>query len=152
MTKRFSLPAVALAAVLALASCASIQRSIDQGAVRQVADLVNSGQAQKLASMSVAPFLLDGEIVPLPGDIASFWEGIVEAGFRVEGAALESGVPVAADSYGKFADTMEVRSYFSRYAKNARILEMTTSTGKRILLLAKRDWFTWKILGFKGPF
>jgi hypothetical protein len=143
---------VPLAAALALASCASIQRSQDQGKVREVADLINAGDSAKLATLSASPFLLDGEIVPLPADVASFWQGISKAGFRVEGAALDRGVPVAADSYKDFADTMEVKSFFARYVKNARVIDLTTSAGRRIRLLTMSQWFSWKILGFKGPF
>jgi hypothetical protein len=145
--------AVSLAAVLAVTSCASFQRAGDQGKVRQLADLINSGQAAKLAGMSASPFLLDGEIIPLPADVSSFWAGIVKAGFRVQGAALESGVPVGADGYKQFASTMEVKSFFSRYVKDgARILELSTSSGQHIRILAKSEWFSWKIIGFKGPF
>jgi hypothetical protein len=103
--------------------------------------------------MSETPFLLDGEIVLLPADVSAFWTGIVKAGFRVQGAALESGVPVTADSHRQFADTMEVKSFFARYVKdNARILEMSTSSGRRIRILTRSTWFSWTILGFKGPF
>jgi hypothetical protein len=147
------LPIVALLASVALASCASIQLSQDRGTVRQVADLINSGDSARLASLSASPFLLDGEIVPLAGDVASFWQGIAKAGFRVEGAALEKGAPVGPESYKDFADTMEVRSFFSQYVKNgARVLELTTSAGARIRLLTRSQWFSWKILAFKGPF
>ena len=136
-----------------LASCASIQRSQDQGTVRQVANLINSGDSSRLASLSASPFLLDGEIVPLPADVASFWQGIAKAGFRVEGAALDKGAPVGAESYRDFADTMEVKSFFGRYVKDGtRVLELTTNAGTRIRLLTTSQWFSWKILGFKGPF
>jgi hypothetical protein len=142
-----------LAAAVALVSCASIQRSQDQGTVREVANLINSGDSTKLASLSASPFLLDGEIVPLPTDVVSFWQGIAKAGFRVEGAMLDHGAPVGAVSYKDFADTMEVKSFFSRYVKDgARVLELTISAGTRIRLLTRSQWFSWKILGFKGPF
>jgi len=150
----FRLPlAAACLAALALCSCASIQRAQDEGAVRQVVDFLNAGQSQRLAAMSASPFLLDGEIVALPADVASFWDGIVKAGFRVEGAALDTGTPVGPGSAGRFADTMEVRSFFERYVKQgARVLEMQTSAGARTLLLVRSEWFAWRILGFKGPF
>jgi hypothetical protein len=144
--------AVAWAAVLTLSSCASIQRGADEGVVRQVAGLINSGDAKALASMSVTPFLVDGEIVPLSADVAAFWAGIVSAGFRVDGAALDAGTPVAADSFRQFAGTMEVRLWFSRYAKDARIISLSANGGRHILLAARPDLFTWKLLGFKGPF
>ncbi len=144
---------VPLLVSVALASCASLQRSQDQEKVRQVAALINSGDSARLASLSASPFLLDGEIVPLSADVASFWQGIAKAGFRVEGAALDRGTPVSAESYRDFADTMEVKSFFSRYVKDgARVLELTTSAGTRIRLLTQSRWFSWKIMGFKGPF
>jgi hypothetical protein len=145
--------AAVCAAALVLGSCASLQRSFDEGDIRQVVDLINSGQPQKLAAMSMTPFLVDGEVVVLPADVAGFWSGIVKAGFRVEGAALDSGTAVTADSYTLFARTMEVKSFFSRYLKEGgRILELTTSGGMHIRLLIRKEWFSWKITGWKGPF
>jgi hypothetical protein len=143
----------ACAAALAIGSCASLQHSWDQGAVKQVAELVNAGEPQKLAAMSVTPFIVDGEVVLLRGDVAAFWDGVVKAGFRVEGAALDQGTPVGSESYKQFAPTMEVKAFFSRYVKqDARILDMTSSTGRHILLLIRSEWFSRQILGFKGPF
>ena len=141
------------AILLALSSCASLQRSSDQGAVKDVADLINSGQAQKLAAMSDTPFLVDQEIVLLKADVKSFWDGVVKAGFRVQGAALEEASPADAASYTQFADTFEVKSFFSRYVKKGtRVLRMSTSGGTHILLLMRSDWFSKKLIGFKGPF
>ena len=48
---------------------------------------------------------------------------------------------------------MEVKAFFSRYVKSgSRVLELTTGAGAHILLLMKSEWFSWKIVGFKGPF
>jgi hypothetical protein len=141
------------AATLVLGSCASLQRSFDEGDIRQVVDLINSGQSQKLTALSMTPFLVDGEVVVLPADVAGFWAGIVKAGFRVDGAALDSGTAVAADSYSLFARTMEVKSFFSRYLKEGgRVLDFATGGGKHVRLLIKNEWFSWKIVGWKGPF
>jgi hypothetical protein len=138
--------------LLALSSCASIQRSADQGVIQRVAGFINAGDSKSLAAMSVSPFLIDGEIVPLPADVAAFWAGIVQAGFKVDGAALDTGTAVSADSFTQFAGTTEVRFWFSRYAKGSRVISLTASGGKHVLLVARPDWFTWKLLGFKGPF
>jgi hypothetical protein len=141
------------AILLALTSCASLQRSSDQGAVKDVAELINAGQAQKLVAMSETPFLVDQEIVPLKADVESFWNGVVKAGFRVQGATLEEAVPADASSYTQFANTFEVKSFFSRYVKKgSRVLRMSTNGGAHILLLVKSDWFSRKLIGFKGPF
>jgi hypothetical protein len=143
----------ALAAVLALSSCASIQRAQDRGRVGQIAELINAGSAEKLAAMTAVPFLLDQEIVPLRQDIESFWKDAVKAGFKVEGPALEKGTPVTADSYRSFADTMEARTFFSKYVKKgARVLELSTSGGRRIILLVRDTLFSRTLYGFKGPF
>jgi hypothetical protein len=117
-----------------------------------VAGFINGGDAKSLTAMSVSPFLVDGEIVPLPADVAAFWAGIVQAGFKVDGAALDMGTAVSADSFKQFAGTTEVRFWFSRYAKGSRVISLTASDGRHVLLVARPDWFSWKLLGFKGPF
>jgi hypothetical protein len=142
-----------LGVLLALSSCASIQRGQDQGRVGRIAGLINSGDAEKLAAMSSVPFLLDQEIIPLRDDIAGFWKDVVKAGFKVEGPALENGAAVTADSYKAFADTMEARTYFAKYVKKgARVLELSTSGGRRIVLLVRDTLFSRTLYGFKGPF
>ncbi len=146
--------AVIMSTLALLSSCASLQRSWDQGNVETVVRLINEGQSQKLTTMSSTPFLVDGEIVALKADVASFWSGIVKAGFHVEGATLVQGAALTADSYKQFADTMEVKSFFAEYVKkDARILLMRTSTaGDRILLIFRGNWSSKTIYGFKGPF
>ncbi len=144
----------AAAAALLLSSCATFQRSWDQGNVEMVAGLINDGQGQKLAAMSSTPFLVDGEIVAMKPDVSTFWNGIIKAGFKVEGATLTQGTPLSDQSYKQFADTMEVKSFFAQYVKKgARILEMRTATaGDRILLILGVSGNTRTIYGFKGPF
>jgi hypothetical protein len=145
--------AAACAAFIALSSCASLQHSWDQGNVENVAKLINTGQSAKLAAMSTTPFLVDGEIVALKADVAGFWEGIIKAGYKVEGPALGDAAPVAPDSYKRFANTMEVKSFFAQYVKkDTRILELKTVSKGTILLIIHDSWFSKTIQGFKGPF
>jgi hypothetical protein len=145
--------ALACAAILALASCATLQRWGDEGAITQVVADINAGRSQALAAMSLTPFLVDGEIVAIASDVSDFWAGIVKAGFRIDGAALDQGTVAGPESYRQFAATMEVKAFFNRYVKKgSRVMSMTTKAGTHVLLLMKKDWFTWKILGFKGPF
>lgn len=143
-----------MVALILLASCASLQHSWDQGNVQTVARLINEGQADKLAAMSAVPFLVDGEIVTLKPDVASFWSGIVKAGFKVEGATLVQAAALVPDSYKQFANTMEVKTFFAQYVKKeARLLELGTSkSGKRIMLIFSDSWFKKTIYGFKGPY
>ncbi len=152
--KRRLLGIASCAILLALSSCASLQHGWDQGNVAMVADLINAGKSAELASMSGSPFLVDGEVVPLKADVAAFWDGIIKAGYKVQGPQLGSATPAAADSYKQFADTMEVRAFFGNYVKkDARLLELKTSSGKSVLLIVKDSPFSRKIIqGFKGPY
>ena len=146
------LPYLLLLVVL-LASCASIQRSKDEGNIERISELVNTGQAEKLTAMTELPFLLDQEIIVLAKDVATFWSTIVEVGFKVEEPALERGVKVGPDSYKEFYDSMEVQTFFKKYLKKqSRLLELKTSTGQKILLLVTDTLFTRAIHGFKGPY
>jgi hypothetical protein len=143
----------ALAALLALGSCATLQKSRDENRVGSVARLLNSGQAEQLAAMSAVPFLLDQEILVLPQDVALFWKGILAAGYRLEAPRLESGAAVGPDSYRQFRDSMEVRTFFKKYVnKGTRILELRTGDGQRVLLLVRSTAFSRRIIGFKGPY
>lgn len=139
--------------VLLLSSCASIQRSKDEGNIERVSELINTGQAQKLTTMTELPFLLDQEIIVLAKDVATFWSTIVEVGFKVEEPSLERGVEVTPESYREFYDSMEVETFFKKYLKKqSRLLELKTNTGQRILLLVTDTLFTRTIHGFKGPY
>ena len=150
-----TLPVIAAGAILlALSSCASLQHSWDQGNVTTVANLINTGNSAGLAALSGSPFLIDGEVVPLKADVNGFWEGIIKAGYKVQSPELGAASKATADSYKQFADTMEVKAFFSNYVKkDTRILELKTSGGKTILLIVKDSPFSKKIIqGFKGPY
>jgi hypothetical protein len=143
----------AACAALLLASCASIQRSRDEGSIERISELINTGQAEKLTEMSEIPFLLDQEIIVLPKDVETFWSTIVEVGFKVEEPVLEGGEKIGPESYKEFYDSMEVRTFFNRYLKKrSRLLELKTHTDQHILLLVTDTLFNKKIHGFKGPY
>lgn len=138
---------------LLLSSCASIQRSRDEGNIERISKLINEGQSEKLAEMSELPFLLDQEIILLEKDVRTFWSTIVEVGFKVEEPILERGSRITPESYKEFYDSMEVQTFFKKYLnKKTRILELKTNTDQRILLLVTDTYFSRTIHGFKGPF
>jgi hypothetical protein len=146
------LPFLLLPVVL-LASCASLQRSKDEGNIERISELINSGQAEKLTAMTELPFLLDQEIIVLDKDVATFWSTIVKVGFKIEEPSLERGTQVNSESYKQFYDSMEVKTFFKKYLKKqSRLLELKTNTGQRILLLVTDTLFTRSIHGFKGPY
>jgi hypothetical protein len=142
-----------LVLVILLASCASIQRSKDEGNIERISELINTGQAEKLTAMTELPFLLDQEIIVLARDVETFWSTIVEVGFKVEEPSLEKGGKITPESYKEFYDSMEVETFFKKYLKKqSRLLELKTETGQRILLLVTDTLFTRSIHGFKGPY
>jgi hypothetical protein len=151
MRRTLRLCILTLAAVLAMASCATLQR--DQRRVESIAGLVNSGQAETLTSMSTLPFLLDQEILVLPQDVAFFWKSMLAAGYRLDDPQVERSSPVGPDSYREFRYSMEVRTFFKKYVKRGtRLLDLKTSDGRRVLLLVHSTAFSRRISGFKGPF
>ncbi len=142
---------LALAALVALATCATLQQ--DQHRADKIAQLVNRGRVEELAAMSTVPFLLDQEILVLPQDVAYFWKSVVEAGYRLEEPKDERGSAVGPDSYREFRDSMEVRTFFKKYVKKGtRLLELRTGDGRRLLLLVRGGALSRRICGFKGPF
>jgi hypothetical protein len=147
------LVAALCAAFLVLASCATLQKSADSGVVRTVTSLINKGDDTGLAAMSAVPFLVDGDIVTIPGDIAAFWAAAVKAGFKVDGAALDAGTAVTADSYKQFASTMEVKTFFTRYVPSgSRVLDLTSGAGAHLRLIVHSTLFSTRLYGMKGPF
>ena len=139
--------------VILLASCATLQRSEDEGNIERISELINTGQSEKLAAMTELPFLLDQEIIVLAKDVETFWSTIIQVGFKVEGPSLERGDPITPESYKEFYESMEVETFFKKYLeKQSRLLELKTSTGQKILLLVTDTLFTRSIHGFKGPY
>ncbi len=137
---------------LALAACATFGPRQAQRAAGEIVGLVNSGQAAELARMSRAPFLLDGELLLLPGDIATFWDGVSKARFRIDPAAAVTVVPVDTQTYTRFAATMEVKTFFQSYVSKKGALVVLESGRSRILLLLERGkGGRTQIVGFKGP-
>lgn len=153
MRKPTALMAVLAAGVLLLGGCASLQRSRDEGSMERISALINEGRAEQLAAMSALPFLLDQEIVVLRRDVDSFWAAAIEAGYRIEEPALESGEKIGPESYSQFYDSFEVRTYFKKYlSKNTRMLTLLTNTGQRVSLLVALAPGGRTIHGFKGPY
>ena len=94
MKHTFSRIASALAILLVLASCSTLQRMSDEQGAAWVAQQLNEGNAAELAAISSSPFLLDGEIIALPEDAVTFWEGLVKAGLKLD-PELSRALPVA---------------------------------------------------------
>ena len=146
--------ATGIAIVFLLASCTTLQRMSDEQGASWVARQLNEGNAAELAAVSAAPFLLDGEIIALPEDTAVFWDGMVKAGLKLE-AEVSRAAPVEVDggTWREFGSTRDVQVFFGKYvAEGARLFELPTVSGRRVLVLYRASWGSRKLYGFKGPF
>jgi hypothetical protein len=144
--------ATGLAIVLLFASCSTMQRMSDEKGAAWVAQQLNDGNAAELAVISSSPFLLDGEIIALPEDTAVFWNGLAKAGVKLD-PELSQALAVGADTWREFGSTRDVQVFFGKYvAEGARLFELPTANGRRVLVLYRSSWGSRKLYGFKGPF
>ncbi len=152
MTHRLASLSVVIVLALALAGCASMQHAKDEGSASRVSRLLVEGRGAELASISASPFLLDGEIIALPADVVTFWDGAAKTGLRLD-TELARAVPVGPDTWREFGQSWEVKTWFTKYvAQGARLFEMRTPRGGRVLLLVRERMFSLTIYGFRGPF
>lgn len=140
------------AIVALLASCSTFQRMSDEKGAAWVARQLNEGNAAELAAVSSSPFLLDGEIIALPGDTVALWNGLIKAGVKLD-PELSRALAVGTDTWREFGSTRDVQVYFGKYvAKGARLFELPTVKGRAVLLLYRSAWGSRKVFGFKGPY
>ena len=152
MKQTLSRVAIALAVVLLFASCTSLQRMSDERGAAWVAQELNGGNAADLAAVSSSPFLLDGEIIALPADTAAFWNGMAKAGLKLD-PELSRAVEIGADSWREFGSSRDVKVFFEKYvAEGARLFELRTVDGRKVLVLYRASWGSRRLYGFKGPF
>jgi len=144
--------ATGIAIVFLLASCTTLQRTTDEGGAAYMAGLLNNGRAVKLAKLSSSPFLVDGEIIALPEDTAAFWEGVVKAGIRLDQEPVRSAA-VRTETWKEFGSTRDVQLFFDKPGlKGARLFELATLDGRRVLVLYWSSKKSVRLHGFKGPF
>ncbi|MCX6376983.1 MAG: hypothetical protein NTU88_13285 [Armatimonadetes bacterium] len=144
--------ASALAILLVLASCSTMQRISDEKGAAWVAQQLNESNAAELAAISSSPFLLDGETIALHEDTAAFWNGLVKAGMKLD-PGLSRALQVGADTWREFGSTRDVQIFFGKYvAEGARLFELPTANGRRVLVLYRSSWGSRKLYGFKGPY
>jgi hypothetical protein len=144
--------AIGFAAIMLLASCSTLQRMSDDKGAAWVAQQVNGGNAADLAAVSSSPFLLDGEIIALPEDTVTFWEGLAAARLELD-PELSRAVPVVTETWREFGSSRDVQVFFRKYvAEGARLFELSTASGRHVLVLYRSSWGSRALYGFKGPY
>jgi hypothetical protein len=141
-------PAVLLFS-LTLTACATFVVTEKEAA--QVIALINRGDAETLASITATPFLLDGEIIALPGDALILWKNLKEAGVNMANAKIVSLTPLRPDDWQRFSSSWEVSVFFKKYVpKNTKLAEIDSDSGKFLLLLGGEKLKRAGIIGIKG--
>ncbi len=119
-----------------LLSCTTAPYSQWSSAAEKVVDLINHPGEEYLEDITSNPFLFDKEIIMLDKDISIMWFNLNKARFGLGNAVIKESIPVGAKDYKLFADTMEVKTYFSKYLpKDAALVKVQADNGLYYLLL-----------------
>ena len=137
--------------VVAVVGCVSLKQQYHDTA-EDVIELINKGETEKLSEMTQTPFILDGEIIILKNDMASFWQNIVKADFKIKDPTVIEASPANEETYKHFAGTMEVETYFKKYLSDkGHVIVIETDRFMLLLLMDKTKKGKIRIIGFKGP-
>lgn len=146
---------VIAAAVLAvaLASCSTVPYAQRPRNITRVIDLFNSGNVARLDQISQVPFLFNGEIVELKGDVNMMWSNLVASGLKIEHPRIVATDSIGPRSYLNFADTFSVKVFFQRYIPRGTALTRVGFAGGSFeLLLGGRKRGFPVVVGIKaGP-
>ncbi len=137
---------------LLLASCASTPYVQKEAGVLKLVGLINEGKVNQVEGLSHTPFVLDTETLYLESDVATMWKNLKTASFAMTDATFESTKPVTTDSYKIFADTYDMKNYFTKYTgANTSVVTVETGDGRYYLLLDRKVKGYPRIQGLKGP-
>ena len=132
-------------------SCSTVQFVQKERTALKVIDLINEGDAEGLTRISGSPFLLDGEIIMMPGDMKQFWEKAAEKGFVLSNPEVIGITPVDGNTYNLFSPYEEVKVFFEKYVpSDAAVARVSSPAGDVLLLLYGKNKGYPYILGFKG--
>jgi hypothetical protein len=152
MKRSLRLVAGSILVALVAASCATVPVSQRDGRVEALLSELNTADVDRLMELSARPFLLDGEIIALEGDLRTLWTNLRGVGFAFDAATIVDLGPVSDTTYREFGDTMDVRVWFQRYAaEDAGLARVRTTHGTFLIVTGDRDGRTPKIYGFTGP-
>jgi hypothetical protein len=145
------LGAVALVFLFA-ASCATVPVSQRDNRVEKLIAELNTADIDRVMELSARPFLFDGEIIILESDLRTMWTNLREAGFTFDAATVTELGPTSDTTYQSFADSMEVRVWFEKYAaEDAALATVDTSYGTFLIVTGDRLKRLPYIFGFTGP-
>lgn len=139
-------------AFLFAASCATVPVSQRDNQVEKLIGELNTADIDRVMELSARPFLFDGEIIILESDLRTMWTNLREVGFTFDAATVTELGPTNETSYRSFADSMEVRVWFEKYAaEDAALATVETSYGTFLIVTGDRLKRLPYIFGFTGP-
>jgi hypothetical protein len=135
-----------------LASCATAPYTPSEKKVQKLVALIDKGGVGAVKGLSVAPFLLDAEILLRQADVDTAWANLKAAGFTMGEPKVSSIERLGDGSYARFAESMEVRSFFKRYLnKDSVLVALDAAEGRYYLILNREVSGYPRIQAFKGP-
>ncbi len=134
-------------------SCTSVPYSRWSSSAEKVVDLINHPGEEYLEEITSNPFLLDGEIIVLDSDISMIWNNLNRSRFSFRNGVIRESLPLVAEDYSLFADTMEVKTFFSKYLPDdASLVKVEADNGLYYLILgSSRYVFIDKKADFDRP-
>ena len=122
-------------------SCTSAPYSQWDSSAEKVVDLINHPGEEYLEEITTNPFLFDGEIIVLDKDISMIWNNLNRSMFGFRNGVITESVPIGADDYTLFADTMEVKTFFSKYLpEDAALVKVQAENGLYYLILGSSKY------------
>lgn len=119
----------------ALASCSTIPFAQRPKNIMRVIDLFNAGKTASLVDASQVPFLFNGEIVELRGDVSTMWTNLVKSGLKIDDPQIVSTSAIGPESYKIFADSFGVKVFFEKYLPKGTALTKVSFKGGSFDLL-----------------
>jgi hypothetical protein len=138
--------------LVVLASCATSPYTPSEKKVQKLVALIDRGGVGAVKGLSVAPFLLDAEILLRQADVDSAWANLKAAGFTMGEPKIASIERLGDLSYARFAETMEARVFFKKYLNKDSVLVVLDAAEGRYYLILNREVSGYpRIQAFKGP-
>ncbi len=116
-----------------------------------VVDALNRGETQLPESLSVVPFVFDGEIIVSRTSVSRIWNGFVDVGFTVTNPVITSISPIILEDYNLFRNSWEMETFFkNKIPKYAYKISVDGISGELLLLFYRQKNSDYSLFGMKA--
>lgn len=142
---------LAVVCIAAVSGCATLRSGFAEREVEKAIELINSGDAGKLAGHSGKMFVFDGEILLRSSDIRAVWRHLSENGFSLTDPVVIETFRSDDSTYAIFSESDEMKIFFSEYVPTGSTVgQVETIEGTFYLLLGNGSGGYPAILGITG--